>query len=61
MSDKPKPPRLRPKRRKAATAVDFTKVITDARAKVARAKTDAFIARLEAIDTILEDASHTMC
>jgi hypothetical protein len=51
---KPKP--LRPKRRKAATAVDFTKVIADARAKAARAKTDAFMARLEAIDTILEDA-----
>ena len=46
----------RPKRRKAAPKVDFTKVIADARAKVARAKTDAFMARLEAIDTILEDA-----
>jgi hypothetical protein len=47
---------LRSKRRKAATAADFTKIIADARAKVARAKTDAFMARLEAIDTILEDA-----
>ena len=46
----------RPKRRKAAPKVDFTKVIADARAKVARAKTDAFMARLEAISTILEDA-----
>jgi hypothetical protein len=46
----------RPKRRKAASAADFTKVIADARAKVARAKTEAFMARLEAIDTILEDA-----
>jgi hypothetical protein len=55
-SSKPKPSRLRPKRRKAATAADFAKVIADARAKVARAKTDAFMARLEAIDTILEDA-----
>jgi hypothetical protein len=54
MNDKPK--LLRPKRRKAATAADFTKVIADARAKVARAKTDAFMARLEALDTILEDA-----
>jgi hypothetical protein len=55
MSDKPKPPRLRPKRRKVGPA-DFTRVIADASAKVARAKTDAFMARLEAIDTILEDA-----
>ena len=53
---KPKPSQLRPKRRKAATAVDFTKVVADSRAKVSRAKTDAFMARLEAIDTILEDA-----
>jgi hypothetical protein len=52
-SSKPKP--LRPKRRKVAPA-DFTKVITDARAKVARAKTDGFMARLEAVDAILEDA-----
>jgi hypothetical protein len=29
---------------------------SDARTKVARAKADAFIARLEAVDTILEDA-----
>jgi hypothetical protein len=47
---------LRSKRRKAAATTDFTKVIADARAKVAKAKTDAFMARLEAIDTILEDA-----
>jgi hypothetical protein len=47
---------VRPKRRKATPAADFTKVIADAGAKVAKAKTDAFIARLEAIDTILEDA-----
>jgi hypothetical protein len=45
----------RRKRRKVGP-VDFTRVIADARAKVARAKTDAFMARLEAIDTILEDA-----
>jgi hypothetical protein len=50
-----KPSRLRPKRRKVEPA-DFTKIIADARAKVARAKTEAFMARLEAIDTILEDA-----
>jgi hypothetical protein len=53
-SSKPKP--LRPKHRNAATTADFTKTIADARAKVAKAKTDAFIARLEAVDTILEDA-----
>ena len=47
---------LRPKRKKAAAAADFTKVIADARAKVARAKTAVFMARLEAIDAILEDA-----
>jgi hypothetical protein len=47
---------LRPKRRKEAAAADFTKVIADARTKVARAKTDAFMARLEAIDGILEEA-----
>ena len=47
---------VRPKRRKAAPTTDFTKVIADAGTKVAKAKTDAFIARLEAIDTILEDA-----
>jgi hypothetical protein len=47
---------LRPKRRKAAAAADFTKVIADARAKVAKAQTAIFMARLEAIDTILEDA-----
>lgn len=47
---------LRPKRRKAATMADFTKVIADAREKVAKAKTDAFMARLEAINTILEGA-----
>jgi hypothetical protein len=43
------------KRRKVGPA-DFTKVIADARTKVARAKTDGFMARLEAVDTILEDA-----
>jgi hypothetical protein len=47
---------LRPKRKKAAAAADFTKVIAEARAKVAKAQTDAFMARLEAIDMILEDA-----
>ena len=47
---------LRPKRKKAAAAADFTKIIADARAKVAKAQTEAFMARLEAIDTILEDA-----
>jgi hypothetical protein len=47
---------LRPKRNKSAAAADFTKTIADARAKVTKAKTDAFIARLEAVDTILEDA-----
>jgi hypothetical protein len=47
---------LRPKRKKAAAAADFTKAIADARAKVARAKTAVFMARLEAIDGILEDA-----
>jgi hypothetical protein len=52
MSRSKSPP---PKRRKVAPA-DFAKVIADARAKVARAKTDAFMARLEAADTILEDA-----
>jgi hypothetical protein len=48
---------LRPsKRKKSAATADFTKTIADARATVAKAKTDAFMARLEAIDTILEDA-----
>ena len=47
---------LRPKRKKAAAAADFTKTIADARAKVAKAQTDVFMARLEAIDTILQDA-----
>jgi hypothetical protein len=47
---------LRPKRKKAAAAADFTKIIADARAKVAKAQTDAFLARLEAVDMILEDA-----
>jgi len=47
---------LRPKRGKAAATADFTKVVADAKAKVAKAKTDAFTARLEAIDTLLEDA-----
>ena len=56
MSDKPKPPRLRPTRRKAAATADFTKTIADAKAKVAKAQTAVFMARLEAIDTILEDA-----
>jgi hypothetical protein len=50
---KPKP--LRAKRRKVGPA-DFTKVIADARAKIARAKTDGSMVRLEAVDTILEDA-----
>ena len=48
---------LRPsKRKKSATTADFTKTIADARAKVTKAKTDAFIVRLEAVGTILEDA-----
>ena len=48
---------LRPsKRNKSAAMADFTKTIADARAKVAKAKSNAFMARLEAIDTILEDA-----
>ena len=48
---------LRPsKRKKSAAADDFTKTIGDAREKIARAKTGAFIGRLEAVDTILEDA-----
>jgi hypothetical protein len=47
---------LRPKRRPAAATADFTKLIADARTKVARAKTAVFMARLEAIDAILEDA-----
>jgi hypothetical protein len=47
---------LRPKRKKSAAAADFTRVIADARAKVAKAQTDVFMARLEAVDTILEDA-----
>jgi hypothetical protein len=47
---------LRPKRRKAAAAADFTKVVADARTKIAKAKIDAFEARLEAIVTILDDA-----
>jgi hypothetical protein len=45
-----------PRKRRKVGPGDFTRVIADARAKVARAKTDAFMARLEAIDTILEDA-----
>jgi hypothetical protein len=53
-SSKPKP--LRPERRKAAAAADFAQAMADARAKVARAETHVFIARLEAVDTILEDA-----
>jgi hypothetical protein len=44
-----------PRRRKVGSA-DFTRVIADARAKVAQAQNDGFMARLEAIDTILEDA-----
>jgi hypothetical protein len=47
--------RYRPEHRKAAARADFTNAIADARAKVARAET-VFIARLEAVDTILEDA-----
>jgi hypothetical protein len=50
-----KPSRI-PNRRNAAATADFTKAIADAREKVARAKTDAFSAQLEAVDTILEDA-----
>jgi hypothetical protein len=47
---------LRTKRGKAAATSDLSKVVADAKAKVAKAKTDAFMARLEAIDTILGDA-----
>jgi hypothetical protein len=45
-----------PRRKKPDHTADFTKVVADARAKIARAKTEAFMARLEAIDTILQDA-----
>jgi hypothetical protein len=45
-----------PRKRRKVGPVDFTKVIADARAKVARAKTAVFMARLEALDTILGDA-----
>jgi hypothetical protein len=48
----PKPP----KRGKAAARADYTEIIADAAVKVARAQNDAFVARLDAIDTILEDA-----
>jgi hypothetical protein len=47
---------LRPKRGKAAATADFTKGVADAKEKVAKAKAAAFSARLEAVDTILEDA-----
>jgi hypothetical protein len=53
-NSKPKP--LRPEHRKDAATADFTKTIAAARTKVAKAKINAFIARLEAVDTILEDA-----
>jgi hypothetical protein len=46
----------KPKRRKAAARADYTEIIADAAAKVAQAQNDAFVARLDAIDTILEDA-----
>jgi hypothetical protein len=36
---------------------DFKKTIATAKAKVAKAETEAFNARLEAIDAILQDAS----
>jgi hypothetical protein len=51
--DKPLRP---PRHKKPDHAADFTKVIADARAKIARSKTEAFMAQLEAIDTILQDA-----
>jgi hypothetical protein len=44
------------KPKKAAAVADFAKTMADARATVAKAKTDVFMARLDAIDTILEDA-----
>jgi len=47
---------LRPKRRNGVATADFTQAIADARAKVAKAKTDVFMARLDAIDTILAGA-----
>jgi hypothetical protein len=47
---------LRPKRKKAAHTADFAQVIADASEKVAKAQTEAFMARLEAVDTILETA-----
>ena len=36
---------------------DFKKTITTAKAKIAKAEIEAFTARLEAIDAILQDAS----
>jgi len=49
-------PSRTPKRKKPDHTADFTKVIADARAKIAKAKTEEFAARFEAIDTILQDA-----
>ena len=49
-----KPPR--PKRGKATAAADFMKIAADARTKIDSAKTEVFVARLEAIDAILQDA-----
>jgi hypothetical protein len=45
-----------PRRRKPDHTADLTKVAADARAKIDRIKADAFTARLEAIDAILQDA-----
>lgn len=44
------------RKRGGRAALDFTKTIADAKAKVAKAQTDAFMARLEAINTILDGA-----
>jgi hypothetical protein len=41
---------------KKATKADFTRTIADAKAKITKAEFDAFEARIEAVDTILEDA-----
>jgi hypothetical protein len=45
-----------PRRKKPDHTTDFTKVAAAAREKIDRAKADVFTARLEAIDTILQDA-----
>jgi hypothetical protein len=40
---------------------DFKKTIPTAKAKVAEAETKAFMARLEAIDAIMQDAAVDKC